>query len=384
MNHSSRGKTAAEQLTAHFDNNWSQTRSSLRDKAATHSSYNPLYSWEGRSDDPRSFTKLQVTHYPSALTKPLCMSGASIIPLERNEDVSIFNGFQADSALSSSIPRTLQQRDVEMASDLSGNIDYRKKAAASQSAVIATAKTRYQNMQLGSPRYEIKALPEHLVAAGPNADQTLLRPQDRRSLNEFEARRRDAAADMKVAVAQRMRTKAQVEGSPFYRGILSVDSSSNENSLVYGARAMAKKEILQQQRMREQARTAHLANSTSSLSSHGDILVPDSIAESVKVANGWQRKNGHQRPVLNTHSRIFEHHDATIDWLNRIPPKERTQKLRNEETSGKPYDIVNHAKISFYPPETDFRREEKRILAHPSQHSLESSRNMQGALQTIH
>jgi hypothetical protein len=48
------------------------------------------------------------------------MSGSAIIELERNEDVSIFNGFKTESNLHGAIPRTKEQVDVDMNSDLSG------------------------------------------------------------------------------------------------------------------------------------------------------------------------------------------------------------------------------------------------------------------------
>ena len=57
----------------------------------------------------------------------------------------------------------------------------------------------------------------------------------------------------------------------------------------------------------------------------------------------------------------------------------RTQLIRDNDLSGKDYNIVTHAVITEYPSMTMLRNHDKR-LDHPSQASLEGSRNLQGAL----
>eukprot|EP01034_Spumella_vulgaris_P028083 gene28083-34884_t len=57
----------------------------------------------------------------------------------------------------------------------------------------------------------------------------------------------------------------------------------------------------------------------------------------------------------------------------------RTQQLRDQELSGKDYNITNHVVIEHWPPR-DFHRQQVKNIDHPSQHSLESQRNLQGTI----
>jgi hypothetical protein len=79
--------SAADKLATHFDGDWTRTKSTLRDRSHQ-SSYNPLFSWDGQADDPHSFAKLEVTHFPATLTKPMCTSGSAVIQLVRNHSIS--------------------------------------------------------------------------------------------------------------------------------------------------------------------------------------------------------------------------------------------------------------------------------------------------------
>jgi hypothetical protein len=296
---------------------------------------------------------------------------------ERNEDVSILNGFKEDT-YDMRIPRTKEQVDVNMVSDMSGEVPQRREAEDKNAAIIASSKVRFQNMRLFSPRYEVAELPEYLAGARRECEGGLVHPQHRRELLDFETKQHEATKHMKTAVQQRMRTKSQIQGAPFYRGILSVDSCSNENSELYGERARASNAVKLHRQEAHSLRRQNLAHSTSSILTNGNIIVPDSLPENVLVRTSFQSK---QRATVGplsfaeTQKRLF--YRAQV---KQIPHnKERAQLLRDQDLSGKDYNIVTHAAITDW-PSRPLERSVHRDMAHPSQASLEAPRNTLGSL----
>jgi hypothetical protein len=237
-------------------------------------------------------------------------------------------------------------------------------------------------MKLVSPRFEVAKMPPRLESIA-NDLGVRAHPKYLRELNEFEAKRREASKAIKVAVKQRMRTKAQIEGIPFYRGILSVDSSSNEVSEIYGAKAREKRETLAKQTEQQELRRERLTLCTSSILSNGNLVVPSSIPESVSVYSQFQSKKPPQQLLSfeDTHRRLFERNQGTT-WHSLPRHDERAQHLRDQDLSGKQYNIVTHVLVEQC-PSRPLPRERSKLLEHPSQTSLEGSRNVQGILTRV-
>lgn len=360
--------SAADRLVSHLDRDWAHTRSSIRSRVQQ-TRYNPLFSWEGRSDDPRSFTKLEVTTYPSA---PLCMSGAAVIELDRSiEDISLFNGFSEDAKRlnGTGFALTKEQRDLAMQTDLSGEIPLRTLARSTDAALLTRERVRFQNQRMRSPRYE--------TAPPPLNHNPLLHPHQLRAIGDLEAQERAAAADVRVAVKQRMRTKALVVDA-FRRGILSVDSSSNQSSAVYGDRARAAQDWESRRQRHEDGRREQLTRATSSLLLHGNLLSPDTMPASVRTEPAFQSKRLSTSTLsfAETHARLFDRSERMFS----LPSAKRTQHLRDQDLAGRQHCFVTHTQIDVWPSLPSFQRQERKDLAHPSQASLEGVRNLQGAL----
>lgn len=81
-----------------------------------------------------------------------------------------------------------------------------------------------------------------MAAAGPQWDQKLLTPQQRRDILEFDKKQKEAKRLIQVAAAERQKTKAQLNGLQFKRGVLMYDSNDNIDSEIYGDNA--KKEAM--------------------------------------------------------------------------------------------------------------------------------------------
>ena len=76
-----------------------------------------------------------------------------------------------------------------------------------------------------------------MIAAGPQCDQKLLNPQQRRAILEFEKKQKEATRLIQIATSEREKTKKQLTGQQFKRGVLMYDSNGNQDSEIYGENA---------------------------------------------------------------------------------------------------------------------------------------------------
>jgi hypothetical protein len=366
----------ADRFTQLFDQDWSRTKSQLRTQLEDRRAYDVSNSWDARSDHPDSFTRLGQTIVPYQKSAPIVLSGASVVPLEENTGFSAINVKHPDHQ-KASIPLTLEQQDAQMTKDLSGTVALREEVRSSgnsRKTIVMTEQPGFANMNLKNPSLVALEKPEFMVAAGPNADQRLLNPAQRREFHRIDQQEKDAAKLLKKAELQRRHTK-EIMGGPFYkRGVLMVDSSDNIHSEVYGARAteeLADKEYMRQIHLERMSR---LANKTASMQIYGNILVPDTLGPRVKIQRSFQSKGGdyHGLSFDETHNRIFCR-------LQGSTGSNRTQLLRDIETSGKDYNITQHTLIEHWPPR-HFERQVERSMGHPSQQALEGQRNLQGTI----
>ena len=369
-----RGRNVSN-FTDLFDKNWKNMRSTLRAQTADDRSYDISYSWDARSDNPVSFSRMEATDVPVQPAKPICLSGSQIVILEPQSGQ--FLNPVVPPTQRAHVPLTANQIDVGMASDLTCKIPIADQAMSEGKTVCIESREVYANMGMKAPRFRLESRPEYMDRAGPQADGCLLNPGMRREIIEFEKRENEAKGLLRDANSCREKLKKQLEGPLFRRGVLMTDSSSNPNSEIYGQRAQ-KEQALQDYRAQiHLERRSQLATKWSSLATNGNITVPDSVAPRVKTDAYYQSKGGktHAFSFEETHNRLFCRQE-------RAGGANRTQRIRDAELSGKQYNIVNLTAIEHWPSRS-FSREIKMGANHPSQVSFEGPRNLQGSLKPL-
>ena len=230
--------STADRFSALFDQDWAHTKSRIRTRVDDRRVYDPTNSWDSRSDNPRSFSRLDQTAVPFQKTAPIVLSGAAVVPLEENTGFSAINVKHPDCHRTQ-IPLTQEQRDVGMGPDLSGQIPLRRETSPDdpRRTIVIREQPGFAYMSVKGPELAVVEKPAYILAAGPQANEKLLNPRQRREFNVIEKQEQEAAALLKKAAFQRSHTKA-IMGGPFYkRGVLMVDSSDNIRSEVYGERA---------------------------------------------------------------------------------------------------------------------------------------------------
>lgn len=369
-----KGTINADKFSTYFDQDWGNTRSKIRTRAENRRTYDVSNSWDARSDNPESFSRLNQTLVPYQPTVPIVLSGTSVIKLEDNVGCDTLNVKQ-NKPSSTYIPLSIEQQDVQMNPDLSATISIKNEAKLNSKVVVVDRRDGFENMNIKAPQLKDIDLPEYVVKAGREADQALLNPKQRRELNNILKAQQDAENLMKKAEFQRNKLRKQMAGPNFRRGILMVDSADNINSEIFGEKA---REKIAEDEYKEQIhleRMSRLANKQSSMTTCGNILNPETLGPRVKLTKDYQSKGGYYHALSfdETHNRLFCR-------LQGSAGSQRTQQLRDIELSGKDYNIVNHTLIEHWPPR-NFERQIDKNMAHPSQHSvLEQSRNLQGTI----
>lgn len=363
----------ADKFAGLFDQDWKTAKSTIRVKAENNRCYDPMYSWDAKADNPTEFSRLQATFLPQQPSKPITLSGSAVVVLEHTPGLTALNVKPPEKS-KSSIPLTVEQQDVGMTSDLRARVPSYEEAKQQGRALLMVEQPVFKNGNLQAPKFSQKEVPSFIREAGSQADQRLLTPAQRRELLVFEKQQKEAEKAVRAAQSARLRTKVQITGMNFRRGVLMVDSNDNVNSEVYGETAKEQQRKNEIAYNNERERAEKLARRTSSQSVVGNILVPETVSSSVRIDKYFQSKGGdhHGLSFNQTHDRIFNRCDKVFN-------PSRTQLLRDTELSGKPYNIVNHTLIEAYPPRK-FERLENKVLAHPSQTSLEGTRNLQGSL----
>jgi hypothetical protein len=366
-------QSKADRFQKLFDHNWSENRSTIRTRTQETRQYDPSYSWDAKSDNPESFSRLQATYLPYQPIKPMTLSNNAVVLLEETHGFNAINVRQPAKELSK-IPLTSEQRDIGMEKDLSGNIPFVKETTNEGKVILVGSKQTFKNQDLAPPVLVRDEVPEFMKAAGPNCDQRLLNPKQRREILMFEKRKQEADHLIRAAQSDRMKTRKQMSGLQFHRGVLMVDSSDNMESEIYGDRAVKLAGEREYKSQIHLERTSRLAAKQSAMHLNGNILVPDTVGPRVKVEKHYQSKGGdfHQLSFDETHNRIFCRLQGASNGA-------RTQHLRDVESSGNPYSITNHTTVEHWPPRS-FEREVRQALTHPSQASLEGQRSLQGSL----
>lgn len=370
----SRPVTNADKFTLLFDKDWRQTKSRIRTKADDDRSYDISRSWDALSDNPQSFSRLEAINLPIQPTKPVTLLGSAIVELEPKTGLDVLNCFQEKKTLST-IPLTREQLDVGMKPDLKGQVPMMQQAKDENAIILLESLPTFQNMNMSGPQFKKVEIPQYMIEAGPNCDQRLLTPAQRREILEIEKRKNLADSYVRVATSQRCSLRKQMAGQQFYRGILGVDSNENDESEIYGERSKkyhADKDYKAQIRLE---RTGQLAIKNSSMGTNGNILCPETIAARVKMEPFYQRKGGiaHALSFEETHNRLF------CRRAEKPPPVTRTQKIRDLENAGRDYDFVAHTTIEHWPSKP-FDRLYKKTELHPSNHTGQLSFSHAGSI----
>lgn len=359
-----------DKFTKYFDKDWRTCRSTLSKFRSDDKSYDPSNSWDGRSDNPQRFSRLTATEMPTQTKYPITMCGSTVVPLEPIDGLPIFNNF--NNKTKSNIPLTTEQKDLNMSYNLKGEIPLIDEAKATNKVIYYDTMPSFKNMDMREPKFNIISVPQYINEVGNQCDQKLLTPLQRREILDFEVRTRAANEYIRKAVSDRIKTKKLISGIPFHRGVLGYDSTNNIESEAYGEKAKKLHEKLNKLDEFHEKRkeyiynaTGHLVNNTLTNAGYINPKEDTTFQSKGRVSNFDLSFN-------NTYNSIF----------GQIPYKtnpERTQNLRNQDHSGKLYNITQHTKIEYWPSEP-FHRDENKILKHPSQACLEGQRNLQGTL----
>lgn len=358
-----------------FDRNWKRSRSNLRARTADEGQvYDPTYSWDALADNPAAFSKMEATDVPVQFARPVTLSGQQVIPLEVLSGQFLNVDPPPKLKGLNSIPLTHDQVDVGMHEDLHGRIPIHQEATNEGKYVTIKHRPVFSKSQNQPPQFQTEHKPEFMERAGPQGDQILLNPTQRREIIEFEKREQEARGLLREASQKRAKTKKMITGPLFKRGVIQVDSAENVGSDVYGEKALRETHNQNYRSQIHLERRSHLSKLKSSIATNGNIINPDSVAARVQVNPAYQSKGGdfHGLSFEETHNRLFCRQE-------RAGGANRTQRIRDAELSGKQYNIVTMTTIEHW-PSRNFERLENKILSHPSQGSLHGSRNLQGSI----
>lgn len=369
--------TAADKLKMHFDEDWRANRSTLKQTIENRATYNPTTSWEGRSDNPIPNSRMdQAVEVAMQTTRPCTLLGKAVILLENPEGMTVYN-VKGTEKTKSHIPLTLEQRELDMVeNNLSATVPLVELAKKENKVILMENKGEYRNFQVHGPTFKLETPPDFLPPPGSEYNDKRLNPTQQKIAQDFN--RKKALADRYVheAMAHRLKTKEIMGGPLYHRGVLMVDSSDNKNSEIYGDKA-TQHELRRIQSSEALLRKRDfLASKSSAIATAGNILRPETLSSVVKEEPLWQGKSRAVHGGLdfnNTHDHLFVRNDKPVNPA-------RTQYLRDQDLSGKNYNLISHTKIETLPSKIPYV--ENKTLAHPSQQSLHGTRNLQGALAT--
>ena len=344
-----------ERFTQFFDKDWKTCRSAMRDLRCDDRSYDPSNSWDGRSDNPQTFSKLQSTELPHQPNRPITMTGTTVIPLETHDGLPIFENY--GSTTKCDLPLTIEQRDLAMKTDLSCKLPIAEKARDKGRLVQVDATPSFRNMEMRSPRFNEVAVPVFMKEVGPQCDKQLMTPAQRREVLDFEIRTRAANEYMRKAVSDRTRTKKQITGITYHRGVLGYDSTNNDESEVYGDKAQKLHSTMKKLDDFHSKRADYMA-----------AVSGNHVASNLKgVYNQDNSKQFQSKGKQDAYDLSFDGTYNTLFGQHPLPrDPERCQKLRDQDMSGKTYNFIQHTNTE-YCPSRPFHRQENKILSHPSQ-----------------
>jgi hypothetical protein len=251
------------------------------------------------------------------------------------------------------VPLTLEQSDLGMESSLLGTIPMSDSVGKEDHSVFLAQTGNLCLANLQKPTFKVVQLPSYILEAGPQCDQKLLTPLQRREYMTFEKRKLDANLAIKRSKAFRMKSRDNILTGRGFRDNSICDS---EESNTYGYTIAENHEIQRTLRLHSD-RKDYLAQKSSATSSNGDFILPNTIPQSVPLITDIQRKGGSNNlPSFDdTFKRLF------VPQENKSSSLERTQGIRDRDLYGKEYNHISHSEIEHWPS----RKIERMVYAHP-------------------
>lgn len=364
---------SAEKFSTLFDNEWKTKTSTLRNQGFATRTYHHKSSWDGKVENPEKFSRLNYTTITCQPSRPMVLlAGGAVHNLDNAVSFDTLNVLHKPGR-ASLIPLTLEQSDLGMEHSLRGMVPLRDVEAKEKSGVVIADLERFRNLDMTKPTFRAVEIPSFIVEAGPQCDQRLLNPNQRREYMNFEKRRLDAEVAIKSSKAFRGKSRKQAVGVQYQRGILMIDSSENEESEIYGGIAAQRRKEYEAKHQMFLERQNNLSHRNSSIATNGNFIIPDTIPSTVPIRNDYQSKGGdnHNLTFDETYKRLFIRRNGN-------PAKAyRTQNLRDNDLNGKEYNPVTFALIQHWPSK-EVKSSEDKALNHPSQSSLDRIRNIQG------
>jgi hypothetical protein len=207
---------------------------------------------------------------------------------------------------------------------------------------------------LQKPTFKVVQLPSYIIEAGPQCDQKLLTPLQRREYMTFEKRKLDANLAIKRSKAFRMKSRDNISTGKSFR---ENSISDSEESNTYGFTAAENHERNRTLRLHSD-RKNYLAQKSSATSINGDFILPNTIPKSVPLTTDIQRKGGSNNNLSSfddTFKRLF------VAEENKSASTERTQGIRDRDLYGKDYNHISHSEIEHWPS----RKIERMVYANP-------------------
>lgn len=198
-------KSTAEKFATLFDNDWQNQRSTLRQtRHQSSASYNPAYSWNARSIDPKlDRITGTVNDTSKAFSRPIGLSGSTVVPLEPNQGLEVFNVPKSNNN-SINHALTTEQEVIGMNRNPSGVIGIVEQAKRLNKVVIADHDGGFINMDVKPPTFTLVDPPKGLVEAGSQCDKKLLTPAQRLEVREnVNQQRTDDTMKFKTLVLHR-------------------------------------------------------------------------------------------------------------------------------------------------------------------------------------
>lgn len=372
-NQQSSKSNSADKFSTLFDNGWKTKVSTLRNKGFATRTYDHNSSWDGKVDNPENFSRLNYTTITCQPSRPMVLlPGGAVHNLDKAVSFDTINVLHKPQR-SSLIPLTLEQGDLGMEPSLRGMVPVRDLEAKERNGVVIADLQRFHNLDVTKPTFRAVEVPPFIIQAGPQCDQKLLCPNQRREYMNFEKQRLDAEVAIKNSKAFRGKSRKQAIGAQYQRGILMIDSSENEDSEIYGNTAAQRRIEHDQKHQMFLERQNDLSHRNSSISTNGNLIIPSTIPSIIPMRSDYQSKGGanHALTFDETYKRLFVRRNGN-------PAKSyRTQNLRDNDLNGKEYNPITYALIEHW-PSNNVKNSEDKTLSHPSQSSLDSIRNIQG------
>ena len=117
----------------------------MRGRFHSNRSYDPVYSWDAKVDDPKEFSRLKQTLVPFQPSKPIVMSDAAVITLENTTGLNAIN-VKEPSVERCKIPLSALQQDAGIKQDLSLEIPFLSEAKNNNKVPLMKEKLTFKNM----------------------------------------------------------------------------------------------------------------------------------------------------------------------------------------------------------------------------------------------